>query len=1062
MSRQIVIWVFLSLLLIPAHAADPTGTISGTVLDSSGAPIPKARVTAANTATGLSRETLTASDGGFVFPLVPVGPYTVSAEAPGFRRFMQRNVTIATDVNVTVPVLLQVGDVAETVTVEARAGLVETRSGTLGQVVNQQKIVELPLNGRNAATLVLLSPGTADLGAANARGAGDVTHSADYPGAQAITSNGSRSEGVNYFLDGASNQDPWTNVNNPFPNPDALEEFSVQTNNYSAEYGRASGAVVNIVTKSGTNQLHGSMFEFLRNGAMNARNFFAPVPDHLKRNQYGATVGGPIIRDKLFFFGSYQGMQVRNISTGNSAFVLTNAQRGGDFSSVSRQLLDPANNNLPIPGNKIPASRIDPVSLKLLPLIPLSTSADGRILFDKPQVISENQYMGRVDYNLTKHRLYTRYFFTKLDSDPISGKVNLVASGPGFKYSDQAVSTSYTFTPQPNLLNNVLFSYNRNNTKRVSAAPYGLNTIGVNIAQPPVPEISLSVTNFFSIATGRQGEFDRPAYDFSDNAHWIHGVHEISFGGELLKIQTNVDNTFRQSGDFRFRGTTYSGNAAADFMLGSVERFIQGGGDFRAQRGTLASLFVQDNMRLTRRLNLNLGLRWDPWIPFTEVFGRTPCYVPGAHSTRYPNAPTGYLLMGDAGCPDGGTNARWGQFAPRLGFAYNLDDTRTVVRGGFGIFYQPPFTEAFGTLTNSAPFSPQFTRFGVPFDNPWAGTTNPFPASYGPAIPGKDAKFDIPTAVVALSPGWRPPRVASWNLAVERQLTKDVLARVAYAASKGTFLGYNPDLNAAVYGPGATTGNTQARRPNQTFQNIIEDVSGGNSIYNSLQVTLEKRFSDGFNVSANYTFGKTIDTVSYLTDTCSSNVINPYNAGAYRGVSDFNVPHRFVLNYLWQLPSPKDNALLRALVGQWQTTGILNWQSGFPLTITSGEDDSLSGVGNDLADVIAKPSLTSGALGDRVNKWFTTEAFKTAAIGTFGNVGRNILSGPATFNLDFSIQRMFPIKERMKLQFRAEFFNGLNHTLLNNPNTTVTSGNFGRITSARDPRILQMALKLTF
>ena len=1064
MNRQSIAWIFLVLpaLLAPARAADPTGTISGTVLDPSSAPVPKARVVATNTATGLNRETLAATDGGFVFPLVPVGPYTISVEAPGFRRFEQRSVIITTDVNVTVPVVLQVGDVAETVTVEARASLVETRSGTLGQVVTQQKIVELPLNGRNAATLVLLSPGTADLGAGNSRGAGDVTHSADYPGAQAITSNGSRSEGVNYFLDGAGNQDPWTNVNNPFPNPDALEEFSVQTNNYSAEYGRASGAVVNIVTKSGTNQLHGTLFEFLRNGAMNARNFFAPVPDHLKRNQYGGSVGGPVIKDRLFFFGTYQGTQLRNISTGNSAFVLTPAQRNGDFSSVSRQLLDPASGNRPIPGNIIPPNRIDPASQKLLPLIPISTSPDGRIIYDRPQVNSENQFMGRVDYNLTRHRLYTRYFYTRQHTNPMSGKVNLVASGPGFTYFDQGVAFNYTFTPRPTLLNNFLFSYNRNDTKRVSAAPFGVNTIGVNIAQPPVPEISLSVTNFFSISTGRQGEFDRPAYDFSDNAHWVRGIHELSFGGELLRVHTDVNNTFRQSGDFRFRGTTYSGNAAADFLLGWLDRFIQGGGDYRAQRGTMASLFVQDNMRLSRRLNLNLGVRWDPWIPFGEDFGRIPCYVPGAHSTRYPNAPAGYLLTGDAGCPGGGTTSRWGQFAPRLGFAYNLDSGRTVLRGGFGIFYQPPFTEALGTLTNSAPFSPQFMLFGVPFDNPWTGAVNPFPASYGPGIPGKDAKFDIPTALVALAPGWRPPRIASWNLAIERQITKDLLARVAYAASKGTFLGYNLDLNAAVYGPGANGSNTQARRPIQNFQSVVEDVAGGNSIYNSLQVSLEKRFSAGFTVTANYTFGKTIDEVSYLTDTCSTNVINPYNAGAYRAQSDFNVPQRFVLNYLWQLPSPKKNALLRGLLGGWQTTGIWNWQSGFPLTITSGEDDSLSGVGNDLADVLSKPSLTSGSRGQRVSKWFTTQAFKTAATGTFGTAGRNILRGPGTFNLDFSIQRLFTIKERLKLQYRAEFFNGLNHTLLNNPNTTVTSSNFGRITGARDPRILQMALKLIF
>jgi Carboxypeptidase regulatory-like domain len=1062
LSARSLVFALLSSLSICVFAADPTGTIAGTVTDPSGASVPKVRITAVNSRTGLTRETLTATDGGFVFPLLPVGDYKLNVVTPGFRRFEQRGITVTADVNVSIPVSLQVGDAAETVTVEARAVQVETRSGTLGQVVNEQKIVELPLNGRNAATLVLLAPGTADLTAGNSRGAGDVTHAADYPGAQALTSNGSRSEGINYFLDGGSNLDPWTNVNNPFPNPDALEEFSVQTNNYSAEYGRASGAIVNIVTKSGTNQLHGSLFEFLRNGAMNARNFFSAVPDQLKRNQFGGAVGGPIVKDRLFFFGTYQGTQLRNISTGNTTFVLTNAQRGGDFSAVSRQLVDPANGNRPIPGNIIPGSRIDQATLKLLPLIPVSNAPDGRITYDRPQVNSENQFMVRADYNVAKHRLYGRYFHTKQTTDPMSGKVNLVASGPGFTYFDQGVALNYTFTPTPTFLNNALFSFNRNDTNRVSAAPFGVNTIGVNIAQPSIPEISLAVTGFFSIATGRQGEFDRPAYDFSDTAHWIHGVHELSIGGEALRVFTDVNNTFRQSGDFRFRGTTYSGNAGADFMLGWVERFIQGGGDFRAQRGTMTSLFVQDNMRLSRRLNLNLGIRWDPWIPFGEGSGRIPCYVPGAQSTRYPNAPAGYLLAGDQGCPGGGTAARWSQFAPRLGLAYTVDGGHTVVRGGFGIFYQPPFTEALGTLTNSAPFSPQFTLFGVPFDNPWTGAVNPFPSSYGPAVPGKDAKFDIPTAVVSLARDWRPPRVASWNVAIERQLHKDLLGRIAYAASKGTFLGYNVDLNAARFGPGANGSNIQARRPFQQFQNVVEDISGGNSIYNSLQVTLEKRFSNGFNVTANYTFGKTMDEVSYLTDTCSTNTINPYNVRAYRAVSDFNIPQRFVLNYLWQLPAPKDNAVLRALLGNWQTSGIWNWQSGFPLTITAGEDDALSGVGNDLADVTGKPSLTSGPLGDRINKWFTTSVFKTAATGTFGNSGRNILRGPDTFNIDFSIQRLFILKERWRLRYRAEFFNGLNHTQLNNPSTTVTSGSFGAITGARSPRILQMALKLTF
>lgn len=1061
MSLRTAAWFSLA-LLAPLYAADPTGSIAGTVVDPTNAPVPKARITATNTGTGLNRETLTASDGGFVFPLLPVGIYNVGVEVPGFRRFEQRAVRVTADASVTVPVTLQVGDLAEAVTVEAHAELVETRSGALGQVVTQQKITELPLNGRNAATLVLLSPGTADLGASNSRGAGDVLHSADYPGAQAITSNGSRSEGVNFFLDGASNLDPWTNVNNPFPNPDALEEFSVQTNNYSAEYGRASGAVVNIVTKSGTNQFHGTMFEFLRNGAMNARNFFAPAADKLKRNQYGGGVGGPIVKDRLFFFGTWQGTQLRNISTTNTAFVLTPAQRNGNFSNVQRQLVDPLTGKA-FPGNIIPPERIDPVSQKLLPLIPQSGSPDGLISFSRPQRDSENQIMGRADYIRDKHRLYGRYFYAKLNRAAVSGKQNLVIANPGFVYFNQGVSVSHTFNAGPNLLNNFIFAWNRNDTKRVSGAPFGLDTLGVAIGQPAFPEISLSVSGFFSISTGRQGEFDRPSFDFSDNAHWIRGVHEVSLGGEFLRMHTDVNNTFRQSGDFRFRGTNYSGNALSDFMLGAVDRFIQGGGDYRAQRVTLGSLFVQDNLRLSRRLNLNLGLRWDPWIPFGEDFGRIPCYAPGLQSKRYPNAPPGYLLAGDPGCGDTGNDARWSQFAPRLGFAYNLDGRgRTVIRGGFGLFYQPPFTEAFGTLTNSAPFSPQFILFGVSLDNPYAGKVNPFPASYGPKLPPSNVNFDKPIVAVSLARDWRPPRIASWNLALERQLRNTLLARVAYAASKATFLGYNVELNPARFGPGATGGNTQDRRANQNFQSIAEDTSGANSIYNSLQVSLEKRFAHGFNVSANYTYGKAIDEVSYLTDLCSVNTINPYNARAYRAVADFNVPQRLVLNYLWQLPSPKENTLLRGLLGNWQTTGILNWQSGFPLTIFSGDDNSFSGVGNDLADVVSKPSLVDGPLAQRIRKWFSTESFQPNARGTFGSAGRNILKGPRTFNLDFSLQKMFNFGERWKLQYRAEFFNGLNHTLLNNPGTTLTSANFGRITSARDPRILQMALKLRF
>jgi hypothetical protein len=1044
------------------YAADPTGTIAGTVVDPSQAAVPGAKITVTALATGLTRNTNSAPDGGYVFPLLPVGLYSVAVEAQGFRRFEQKGVQVQADQSATVPISLQLGSTSETVSVEANAELVETRSGTLSNVVTQQKIIELPLNGRNAAALVLLAPGTADLTAGNARGSGDTQQTATYPGAQSISSNGARADDVNYNLDGGSNQDHYTNVNNPFPNPDALEEFSVQTNSYSAEYGRGAGAIVNVVTKSGTNQLHGSAFEFLRNGDLNARNFFANNHDFLKRNQFGGSLGGPIKKDRLFFFGTYQGTTLRNVSLGNTATVLTDAQRTGNFSSVSRQLVDPLNKQ-PFAGNIIPASRIEPIAAKILTYVPTSARADAFINYDLPVRDTENQAMGRVDYNLSKQRFYGRYFYSGYTRDAVVGNVSLLTATRGFTDRDQSVSFSHTYNLRPTLLNSFIFSYNRINGTILSGAPFSFPSLGIPIAASSPPELVISVAGYFSINSGHPGAFNRQNFHFTDSLHWILGHHELAVGGDLMKMKVDLINTFRQNGNYRFRGTGYSGDPRADFMLGYVDRFIQGGGEYAQRRGTLGSMFLQDNYRVSSSLVLNLGVRWDPFHPYSDTIGRTECYRPGLVSKRFPNAPPGYLYEGDQGCPSGGSDPSYWQFAPRLGFAYNVGGKgKTTVRGGFGLFYQPPFVEAFNNMVDSAPWSPQVQIFAVPFANPYANYPNPFPAQFAPFVPPSNVQFIIPPSLaVSYTPDWKPGRTMSWNLTVEHQLRSDLLVRAGYAASKGTHLGYNSDVNAPLPAPGATTGNESNRRPNQNFQEVVEDISGINSIYNSLQVSLEKRFSHGFNVSANYTYGKSIDQVSYLTDLCGVNVINPYNARAYRAVSDFNVPHRFVLNYLWQLPSPK-GGMMKVLLGGWETSGIWNWQSGFPLNITSADDRSLTAVGNDLADEVGPRSYTSGPLGARILQWFNTSSFTSAQLGTFGNAGRNILIGPRTFNIDFSAHKLFTIRERWRLQYRAEFFNFLNHTQLNNPDTAVVDSNFGRITGARSPRIIQMALKLVF
>jgi hypothetical protein len=1051
----------LLLVAMLAAAADPTGTIAGTVADPSGAAVAGAKVTAINPATGLSRETTTSADGGYVFPLIPAGTYNVVVEISGFRRFEQRGVDVKVNSNSTVDVTLQLGATSESVTVDANAEMVDTRSGTLAQVVSEQKIVELPLNGRNVATLVLLAPGTADLNASNARGSGDAMQTATYPGAQSITSNGARSDGVNYNLDGGSTIDHYTNVNNPLPNPDALQEFSVQTNNYSAEHGRASGAVVNAVTKSGTNEFHGSAFEFLRNGALNSRNFFAPTTDKLKRNQFGGSLGGPIKHNQLFFFGTYQGTQIRNISTGNSAFVLTPAQSRGDFSSVSRQLIDPITKQ-PFEGNRIPVSRFSPVVSKLLPLIPVSNAPDGLINFDRPINDHEHQVMGRMDYIHGDHRLYGRYFDSRYTRAAVSGAENLVASARGAEWFNRNASVSHTYTIRPNVLNNFIFSYNKTSGSIISGAPFSLSSIGVPIAGPNPPEINMTISGYFTLNTGAPGDFDRHNFHFADSLHWIRGAHELAFGGDFLRMNVDLANSYRQAGRFRFRGTRYSGDPRSDFLVGFVDQFIQGGGEYAARRGNLGSLFFQDNWRVSRQLTLNLGVRWDPFLPYTDELGRTECFRPGLQSQRFPNAPRGYLYAGDTGCPAGGSESVWTQVSPRIGFAYNPGGHgNTTVRGGFGVFYQPPFVEAYNNMVDSAPFSPQVIRNGVPLDNPYTDLRNPFPAQFAPTLPSSDVRFDTPMVGVSYTADWKPARMLGWNLTIEHQLHNNILIRAGYVGSKGTHLGFNTDVNVPRYFPGAADIDPQLRRPYSDFDLVTMNTSGANSNYNSLQLGVEKRFSKGFTAGANYTWAKSLDWTSYLTDLDGINVINPFNARAYRGVSDFNVPHRLVANYVWQLPSPSAGAL-RLLLGGWETSGILNWQSGFPLNISSGEDNSLTAIGNDNADVVSKPGYTSGSKADRINKWFTTEAFRTNREGTFGTSGRNTLIGPNTFNLSVAAHKSFQIGERVRLQYRAEFFNAPNHTNLNNPGTTVTTSSFGRITSAGDPRIIQMALRLHF
>lgn len=1060
--RWLTLFVGVLLMSCIVFAADPTGTISGNVTDPSGLATAGAQITVRNTSTGLTRSATSDSQGAFLFPLMPVGSYVVSVEMKGFRRFEQRGITLLVNGAASLQVTLQIGALTESVTVEADTTMVETRSGTIKGVVDQERMTDLPLNGRNAAALVTLVAGTVDLGAGNAGGSGDAVQGGTYPGAQVTSSSGGRSDGMNFLLDGGSNRDPYTNVNNPFPNPDGLQEFVVLTNNYSAEYGRASGAIVSVVTKSGTNQLHGNAFEFLRNEDFNARNFFSPTADILKRHQFGGGAGGPIVKDKLFFFGTIQGTILRSLPASSNFVSISSAERAGDFSAIAAQLKDPTT-GIPYPGNRIPVSQFAPASVKLLDWLPTPTSPTGVVFYTRPDFEHEVQFTGKVDYNTSRNRLSGRYSifdFTKAVSIP---QGNLPGAVYGLADRVQGFGVNDTFTFSSRLLNTFTFSYDHNYSNVMPAAPFSLASLGIQVAGTPVPELGISASGYFSISTSHAGLFARQNYNIADNVHFISGGHELSIGVDYLKTRSVLVNDYRMNGSFSFNGTI-TGNALADFMTGSAYSFTQGGGEFADRRGTMVGTFFQDNYRASRRLTLNMGIRYDPYVPFGDAAGRTECFNPGQRSARYPNSPIGYVFQGDPGCPG---KSNYHEFAPRIGFSFDTTGKgKTVIRGGYGIFYQPPFAEAFNNMVDSAPFSPQIALNNISFMDPYKGMTNPFPSQFGPAVPGSTAQFQTPLVAVSYAYDWKPTQVQSWNFTLEHQLRPDLLLRAAYVASKGTYLAYNTDVNPAVYAAGATTATTNQRRSlyGLGFARITQDQAAGNSIYNSLQATVEKRFSHSFSVLANYTWSKSLDYNSGQTDLDGINIINPWNVRAYRGLSSFNVAHGLVVSYLWRLPTfPNSQALVQHALGGWEVSGIWRWASGFPLSVSSSQDRALSGIGSDLADLVGNPFLDPNrARKDLIARYFNTSAFTLAAMGTFGNSGRNILIGPGTFNVDLGTMKNFKIRERFNVQFRVESFNLFNTPQFNNPSVSVTAPQFGQITGARAPRIIQLALKLRF
>jgi len=1074
-----------------------TASLSGNVVDQSGAAIPDARVTVQNVDTGFTQTVNTGPAGDYLFPRLSVGKYKLTVEKEGLETYVQSGIELAVSQTATQKVVMTVGAVSQQVTVTGDTSLVTTQSAAISQVVTERQIVDLPLDGRQVQQLVFLSAGITDT---TAHYCGSNCEGGTYPGEQYAKASGTFSESINYQMDGVAYNDTYVNTNLPFPNPDALQEFSVQGTNMSAEYGNAVGGVVNVVTKSGTNQIHGDVFEFLRNGDMNARNFFAPAQDQIKRNQFGGSVGGPILKDRLFYFGTYQGTRYANAPQGNIAFVPTAQERTGNFSDLPGvQLVDPLNNNQPFAGNQIPASRLSPVSQYLLNYLPLPNGSGQEINYLGPsQYWKDDQFMIKGDYIKGKNQISLRYFFTNFNQQPLTNKADLLqVDGNGNQVRVQNYAATYTYNATAHLLFNTWFGWNQQNGGSLSGAPFCPQAAGIEIAGTTPCELVISVGGGFGVSSNHYGAFNRGDSTYREDVTYIKGTHELHFGGEALRVRAPMANTFEENGEFFFNNNL-SHNNMADFMLGQVSTFTQAGGLYLNFTGVKWSSFVQDNWRVNSRLTVNLGLRWDPWFPYQDSEGRVGCFEPGQQSTRFPNAPEGLLFGGsnhDAGCPAASMNSKPWNFAPRLGFAYRLtDDGKTSIRGGAGEYYAIPNTVAFQDVVGIPPFAPIITLNDVNFKDPYgsAGVANPFPASFGAINKSYSSSATFPQGPFSFTQifgqNFQLPVIALWNLTLERQLGASWLVRAAYVGNKGTHLYGTADqesgllqANPAIYIPGnnangtpiSTVANEQSRRMYQGYGSVSVVDSSINSHYNALQLTVEKRFSAGLSLLANYTWSKDLDDFapigSYYGPT------NPFNRHFDYGPSDDDIRDVFKLSGTYQIPHFGVNGFANKVVNGWQFSSIVTWQGGFPFTVYSGVDNSLTGEFEDRADFtgtnIHQAVVGSGkSHGQMAQEWINTSLFQPNAIGTFGNQGKNSLRGPRLFNNNMSLVKNTKVTERFGVEFRAEAFN-----VFNNVNFNLYSGNgsaavdryqadptFGQIFSAASPRILQLALKVTF
>jgi hypothetical protein len=1115
---MIAILLFVA-AISPSKAQQITGSIVGTINDQQGAVVSRATIRATNGATGFSRTTLSNGYGEYSIDYLPIGTYTLEVNAEGFKRFLQQNIVLTVDQTLTIPISLAIGTQMQTVTVSEAPPSVDTTSAELGRTIEPDEIIGLPLVNRNAYAELSLTPGVqSNSASAQSNPSGTPNFVIGNPSTQVVV-NGGIDGGtplVAYYLDGGINMTGLRNYGNPLPNPDALQEFRVETNNFAAQYGRMSGAVVTAVTRSGTNLWHGSLFEFNRNTDFNAYPWNAPknpltgefinAPYH--RNQFGGTAGGPIRRDKAFFFFSYAGLRQVVGQLLSGAIVPTANERLGDFtadtfkvympgtSKTTKTQVDGTNNSpncaTPTP-NCVPSNLLDQAAANIMnKYVPLPNAPANNYVGFFTGPTNQDEYLGKYDQVISEkdHAAVSYFYLNSKQNAYGGGNIPFTINQSFAKQTVVNISDVHTFSPTT--ANQAWFTFTRVAGGRVNLPTVGMDDLGSTFTtQGPKTLPQLAISGYISAGGALAGPTSNTSfYSLRDMVSKVEGKHSLDFGGEASLEKDAIIGNLYNFGVFNFASSapTSTGNALADFVTGQVSTMEQDTPYHSLMSGWYYAFFLQDTYRILPRLTLNLGLRYDLQLSPVETQNLTATFVPSVQSSKVPSAPLGMLFPGDSNVPRGIADNRFHHVSPRVGVAWDpFGDGKTAIRAGAGVFYGSVSGNEWNQPANAQPFAVRQTFNSIAsFSNVYGptllnGSPSSFPSGdifpyvYNPSSPRFISDASIET--IALNYQW--PLVYQLNAAVQRQLPKNVSATVAYVGTLSHHLPFMIDDNYAPYAPGASTSQASidARRPynnNHTLGQITYDESNETASYHSLQVSATRPLTHNLMLGGFYVWSHSFQSVneSAIGQATAQDFDNLWEE---RGPTDNDRRHVASISGIWKIDYYRgSNAIVKNLSNGWTISPIVSLQSGSPFSITTGSNKNFDSANANRPNLVPgvnaflDPHRSRAAV---AAEWFNTAAFTANGPGVQGGIGpggadgnapRDYLRGPGYRDIDLGVLRDIHFGERFIFQLRGEATNAFNLVSLNNPTATLSSGNNGKITGAASPRLIQVGARLTF